>query len=121
MGVCASPHTETVEKSPAAPSESLHLHLVEVIEGKGVFNDIPYEGFKKAYGNTEPSLGWEFGKNATSEPGCYKSLFSSYFQVSQEERTAVLTVSLLSHLWAHSTNEPPSPIGHATCSDKPWP
>lgn len=41
----------------------------------------------------------EFGKNATSEPVCYKSLFSSYFQGSQEEeRIAGLTTPRLSHL-----------------------
>lgn len=39
-----------------------------------------------------PPFCWEFGKNTTSEPVCYKSLFSSYLQVSQgAEGTAGLT------------------------------
>lgn len=77
-GACVSPR-RTVEKDPAAPSVSLDLRLVEVMWGRGFFSAVPYKRFRKAYGNSDPSRCWEFGKNTTSEAVCYKSLFSSYF------------------------------------------
>lgn len=82
----------------------------------GLFNAIPYKCFKKAYGNTEPSFCWEFGKNTTSEPVFYK--FAQFL------------LTGLSRSRGDCSTDPTVPprtlgslllIAHAPCSDEPWP
>lgn len=87
-------------------------------EGGWVFNAIPYKCFKKAYGNTEPSFCWEFGKNTTSEPVCYK--FAQFLLTDLSRSRGDCSTD-------HTPTVPPQTLGsllliaHAPCSDEPRP